>query len=206
MAWSYYITDRHTSRRPILEQIQIAIEAGVDYVQIREKDLSSRKLFDLAVSARGLAERGQARILINDRLDVALAAGLDGVHLGQQSIAPEFIRLRVPNEDFLIGVSTHTLPEVEQAHRRGVSFLVFGPVFLSPSKALYGPPAGIENLKEACGFSKVPVFALGGINQQNYSDCLGAGATGIAGIRLFQSDRKSVAKLVQEIHSFPAAG
>jgi len=202
MPQSYYITDRHTSLRPILEQIQIAIEAGVDYVQIREKDLSSRELFDLAVSAQTLAQRHDTRILINDRLDIALAAALDGIHLGQLSIAPEVVRAKVSGGDFLIGVSTHSLGELQRAHEKGVSFLTFSPVFLTPSKAIYGSPVGIEHLREVCGFSKVPVFALGGINQQNYSECLKMGAAGIAATRLFQEDRESVKKIIQEIRSF----
>ncbi len=201
MPLSYYITDRHTSLRPLLEQIQIAIEAGVDYVQIREKDLSSRELFELAVSARTLAQEFDTRILINDRLDIAQAAGLHGVHLGQQSIAPEVIRAKISIEDFLIGVSTHSLGEIERAHRQGASFLTFGPVFFTPSKALYGPPVGMEQLRAACRFSEVPVFALGGINRQNYPDCLKMGAAGIAGIRLFQGEREFVTAIVQEIRS-----
>ena len=201
MPLSYYITDRHTSLRPLLEQIQIAMEAGVDYVQIREKDLSSRELFELAVSARTLAQKHDTRILINDRLDIAQAAGLHGVHLGQQSIAPEVIRAKISFEDFLIGVSTHSLEELQRAHEKGVSFLTFGPVFFTSSKAIYGPPLGIEHLREACVLSKVPVFALGGINQQNYSECLKMGAAGIAGIKLFQDDRESVTTIVQEILS-----
>jgi thiamine-phosphate pyrophosphorylase len=204
MPQSYYITDRHTSLRPILEQIQIAIEAGVDYVQIREKDLSPRELFDLAVSARTLAQRQDTRILINDRLDIALAAALDGIHLGQLSIVPEVVRAKVSGGDFLIGVSAHSLEELQRAHEQGVSFLTFGPVFLTPLKVLYGPPVGIVKLREACDFSKVPVFALGGINRQNYSECLEMGAAGIAGISLFQDERESVTKIVQEIRSFPS--
>jgi thiamine-phosphate pyrophosphorylase len=199
MPQCYYITDRLTSLKPILEQIQIAIEAGVDYVQIREKDLSSRELFDLAVFARVLAQKHDTRILINDRLDIALAAGLNGIHLGQKSIAPAILRARVSSEDFLIGVSIHSLEELQNALGQGVSYFTFGPVFFTPSKGKYGPPVGTEKLREACKFSKVPVFALGGINRQNYSECLRVGAAGIAAITLFQNNREAVTAIVREI-------
>ena len=129
MPQSYYITDRHTSLRPILEQIQIAIEAGVDYVQIREKDLSSRELFDLAVSARMLAQEHDTEILINDRLDIALAAGLNGIHLGQRSIAPAVIRTRVAREDFLIGLSIHSLRGIAKGPRTRNQLFDFRPSF-----------------------------------------------------------------------------
>jgi thiamine-phosphate pyrophosphorylase len=201
MPQSYYITDRHSSSRPIADQIQIAIEAGVDYVQIREKDLSARELFELAVLARMLAQKHDTRILINDRLDNSLAAGLNGIHLGQQSIAPAVVRARVSREDFLIGVSIHSLEELQNSLGQGVSYFAFGPVYFSPSKSRYGFPLGTEKLREACNFSVVPVLALGGINRQNYSECLGMGAAGIAGISLFQNDRESVTAIVREIHA-----
>jgi len=204
MPQSYYITDRRTSLKPILEQIQIAIEAGVDYVQIREKDLSSRELFDLAVSARILARKHATQILINDRLDIALAAGLNGIHLGQQAIAPSAVRAKVSEGNFLVGASTHSLEELRRVHQEGVSYLTFGPVFFTPSKACYGPAVGMGKLREACECSKVPIFALGGINRQNYSECLKMGAAGIAGISLFQNDRESVNGIVREIRSFPS--
>jgi thiamine-phosphate pyrophosphorylase len=205
MPQTYYITDRHTSSRPVLDQIRIAIEAGVDYVQIREKDLSSRELFDLAVSARTLAQKHDTAILINDRLDIALAAGLNGIHLGQRSITPAVIRTRVSGEDFLIGLSIHSLEELQKALGQGVSYVTFGPVFFTSSKAKYGPSVGTEKLREACRFSPVPIFALGGINRENYSECLKMGAAGIAGITLFQNNRESVDAIVREISAAKSA-
>ena len=199
MPQSYYITDRHSSSRPIIDQIQIAIEAGVDYVQIREKDLLARELFDLAVTARTLAQEHDTRILINDRLDIALAAGLDGIHLGQESIPPAAVRARVPRADFLIGVSIHSVEELRIALRQGASYFNLGPVYFTPSKARYGLPIGTEKLREACSLSEIPVFALGGISRQNYSQCLKMGAAGIAGITLFQKDREFVNAIVREI-------
>ncbi|MFN8009191.1 MAG: thiamine phosphate synthase [Terriglobia bacterium] len=200
MPQCYYITDRRNSRKPVLEQILIAIKAGVDLIQLREKDLATRDLFELAVAARALAAAHDCKIIINDRMDIAQAAGLHGIHLGQQSIPPEIIRTGLPDKDFLVAVSTHTLDEIEKVHEKGVSFITFGPVYFTPSKARFGPPVGIQKLEEACRISRIPVFALGGVNEQNVSECLQAGASGIAGISLFQGEQESVVRVVQQIH------
>ena len=199
MPQSYYITDRHSTRTPLLHQIRIAIEAGVDLVQLREKDLPSRELFELAVAVRDLAVLGDCKVLVNDRLDIALAARLHGVHLGQASIPPEIIRRKVPDGSFLVAVSTHTLEELKRAQGQSVSFVTFGPVYETPSKLQFGPPVGMQSLQEACRLSKVPVIALGGINEQNFSECLRRGASGIAGISMFQRDLNTVSRVVRQI-------
>lgn len=197
-----YITDRCTSPRPILEQIKTAIEAGVDFIQIREKDLATRELLEIASVTRSMAIGCTTRILINDRLDIALAASLDGVHLGNHSVAPGIIRKRVSKKDFLIGVSVHSLDEVREIQDQGVDFLALGPVFYTPSKAAYGSPLGLECLEAACQVSKVPIFALGGVTRENFRACLRAGAVGVAGIRLFQDLPEAVGEVVREIRSF----
>jgi thiamine-phosphate pyrophosphorylase len=145
---------------------------GVEMIQIREKHLAARELFELTkavVSARGSLP---ARILVNTRADVAVAAGADGVHLPAN--AP---RQTLP--DLLVGRSCHTLEEVTHC---GADFVTFGPVFESPGK---GTPVGLTQLRAACSLG-VPVYALGGISWENASDCMDAGAVGIAGIRIFQ--------------------
>jgi thiamine-phosphate pyrophosphorylase len=197
----YYITDRQTCPIPLLDNIKRAIDAGVDFIQIREKDLSTRDLLSLARNARELKSGHQTRILLNDRLDVALAANLDGIHLGQSSVPTEQIHGRLPRQDFLIAVSTHSLDEVAAAQRHGASFVTFGPVFFTPSKVKYGNPVGLVALKEACQ-SSIPVFALGGIDKSNYVDCLLNGASGIAAIRLFQDPGISILEMVGEIKRF----
>ena len=122
---------------------------------------------------------------MNDRADVAAAAGADGVHLTTQSIDAATIR-RMFGEDFLIGVSTHSLAEAEIAKEDDADFVVFGPVFATPSKENYGPPAGLENLKSvAKQLTPFPVLALGGVDVTNARECLRTGASGIAGISLF---------------------
>jgi thiamine-phosphate pyrophosphorylase len=195
----YYITDRNNYPLSLLDNIKRAIDAGVDFVQIREKDLPVRELLSLARIASDLKTGSRTRILINDRLDVALAADLEGIHLAQSSIPASRIRAKLSRPDFLIGVSTHSLEEVRAIQDCGVSFITFGPVFFTPSKSNYGPPVGLEALKDVCHSSRIPVFALGGIDQNNYVQCLISGAEGIAAIRLFQDPNLPIEKVVRKI-------
>lgn len=194
----YYITDRHSSPVPILHQIQLAIEASIDLIQIREKGLSTQELLELAVKARELARDSQSKVLINDRLDVALAAELDGIHLGQHSLLPQVVRAQLPRSDFLIGASVHCCDEFRLV-KNDVSFVTLGPIFFTPSKAGYGSPIGLDVLERVCQESTVPVLALGGIDRGNYSQCLESGAAGIAAIRLFQNSGKTLKRLIEEI-------
>ncbi len=201
MAWTYCITDRKTSDIPLLQQIQRVIRAGVDFLQIREKDLPARELFQLASQARTMVRGHTTKVLINDRLDIALAADLHGVHLAQASLPANAIRTRVSQKDFLIGVSTHNALEVAEALQRGADYLVFGPVFATPSKQRLGIPVTLSALRTAVRNSKRPVLALGGIHQHNFRDCLAQGAAGIAGIRLFQQPDPGLRNLVSAISS-----
>lgn len=204
MAWTYCITDRKTSEVPILQHIRRVIRAGVDFLQIREKDLPTRELYRLALQARAMARGRTTKILINDRLDIALAADLHGVHLAQASLPADAIRTRVSKKGFLIGVSTHNRSEVDKALLQGADYLVFGPVFATPSKRQYGSPVTPLALREAVRRSNRPVFALGGIDLHNYLDCLKQGAAGIAGIRLFQRPEPGLVDLVSAISSLGA--
>jgi thiamine-phosphate pyrophosphorylase len=182
-----YITDRRTAggAEALLGFVERAVAAGVDWIQIREKDLTARELCELARRVVGLAHGRATRILVNERVDIALLAGAQGVHLPARSLAPRLLRSIVP-EGFLIGVSTHLAEEVRAAEAEGADYVVYGPVFATPSKAAYGPPQGIDRLREAVGAVRIPVLALGGITEANAAECLAAGAGGIAGISLFQ--------------------
>jgi thiamine-phosphate pyrophosphorylase len=174
----YFVTDRkQTAARSLVDVVHAALGGGVRAVQLREKDLGGGELYRLAARVRKITERYRARLLINDRLDVALAVGADGVHLGQTSF-PVAATRRLLGPGKLIGVSTHSLAEITAA--AGADFVVFGPVYFTPSKAAYGEPQGVDRLREATVQSSVPVFAIGGINADRISDVLTAGAYGVA--------------------------
>lgn len=196
----YYITDRRGLRdQDPLPVIAAAIGAGVDLIQIRERDLGTRALLALVERGVELARGTATRILVNDRLDIALAAGADGVHLPVHSFPVAVVREKV-GDALLVGASTHNLEELRTAERGGADFVVFGPVFETPSKREYGPPLGLEKLADAVHTAKIPVLALGGINLANAADCLRAGAAGLAAISLFQASTdlsKTVAQLRQ---------
>jgi thiamine-phosphate pyrophosphorylase len=182
-----YITDRKLLEpEALLARIRIAIRAGVDLIQIREKDLPTRELMALVEPAVAAARGTSTRIVVNDRLDVALALGAAGVHLGTQSIPAAAVREVVP-EDFLIGVSCHSLEEAQAAEAARADYIVFGPIFATPFKLQYGPPLGLSMLREVAAKVQVPVLALGGVTVDRVKPCLEAGATGIAGISIFQS-------------------
>ena len=142
--------------------------------------MSGRALFELARRLRRLTADAGALLLVNDRLDVALAAGADGVHLGTASMPPAAVREITP-PGFLVGVSTHSPEEVRAAGAAGADYVCFGPVYETPSKKAYGPPAGLEALGEAAGAEgSVPVLALGGVKAGRVPELLGAGARGVA--------------------------
>ncbi len=181
----YYITDRKALPGEIpLPIIKQAVAAGIDLIQIRERDLPVRRLLALVEEAVKRAGTGPTRILVNDRLDVAVAAGAAGVHLPAHSFPVDEVRRSYP--ELLIGASTHNLEELRRAADGGADFAVFGPVFETPSKKTYGPPVGLEKLAEAVRAVNIPVLALGGVTLENSADCLRAGAAGLAAISLFQ--------------------
>jgi thiamine-phosphate pyrophosphorylase len=176
----YLITDRkQASGGNLCAAVEAALRGGVRAVQLREKDLASRELYDLACRMRELTTRYGAKLLINDRLDIALAAGADGVHLGESSLPVSRVR-ELAGERLIIGVSCHSLERALEAQESGADFITFSPIFFTPSKAPYGEPLGIDLLAEACRLLRIPVFALGGIKKDSVRTVLDHGARGIA--------------------------
>jgi thiamine-phosphate pyrophosphorylase len=203
-----YVTDRKALAgsaeeqiRLLLEKMESAARAGVDWIQIREKDLSGREVATLVNEALRRVPK-PCRVLVNDRIDVACATGAGGVHLGETSLPVEetirLVRERGFAADFLVGTSAHSVELVRAAEGNGANYVIFGPVFATPSKAAFGPPQGLQRLTEACRSVAIPVIAIGGITMENARDCVSAGAGGIAGIRLFQ-DSSDLASMVQSL-------
>jgi thiamine-phosphate pyrophosphorylase len=208
----YYITDRiqflgdeHARCRTLLAKVVEAVTAGVDYIQLREKDLSARGLEILALDVLSAVRNSaplrtenrelRTRLLINSRTDIALAVGADGVHLRADDVAPPEVRQMVELsahqpltiDHFMVAASCHTVADVFRAESENADFAVFAPVF-GKRGAAGTTPAGLAALREACR-AKIPVLALGGVKLENAASCLEAGAAGVAGIRLFQENK-----------------
>jgi thiamine-phosphate pyrophosphorylase len=214
-----YVTDRHSlpvanpaeSVAALTQKIEEIAAAGVDWVQIREKDLPARQLASLTrqtleIAAKVSAKRASAfRVLVNDRLDVAIAERASGVHLGEKSLplaeakrlVDSAVQKQVVDESFLTGVSCHSVETAQAAQRDGADYIFFGPIFPTPSKEKFGPPQGLTRLAEVCRAVTIPVLAIGGITMQNAASGIDAGAAGIAAIRLFQDTLAPISTLIQ---------
>lgn len=177
----YLITDRKllTVNRSLLTVVRQALKGGVKTVQLREKDLGTPELLKLSYKMKDLTKKYNARLFINDRLDVALAVGADGVHLTQNSIPADAVRKAVKKK-LLIGVSTHSLKEAKEAEKTGADFITFGPIYRTPSKLKYGLPIGINTLRKVSRGIKIPVFAIGGVKGNKIKEVRKAGAYGVA--------------------------
>ena len=176
-----------TSGPDTLRLVRAAVDAEIPLFQIREKSLSARVLYELVVRAVSITRGSKTRLMVNDRVDVARAAGADGVQLRARSLPADVVR-RTCGAEFLIGVSTHSLEEAQAARAGGADFVVFGPVFETESKRAFGPPQGLDKLRDVTrALNEFPVLAIGGITLANISLCLDAGARGVAGISLFSN-------------------
>lgn len=175
----YLITDRKQTKLPLPEAVRLALQGGVRAIQLREKDLPVRELLDLASKLRETANEFGARLLINDRVDIAVAIDADGVHLGHQSMPPEPVRKMI-GKNKLIGVSTHNLAEAFAAEAGGADFITLGPVFFTKSKADFGSPVGLDYIKSVKNSIKIPVFGLGGVTSGNIDRVMNAGVDGVS--------------------------
>lgn len=186
-----YITDRHTLRGEAqMDAIARTLRDGVDWIQLREKDLSARALYDLVCAVKALPNPHGTKWIVNTRADVALAAGADGVHFPAGSPEPRRWRGILPSA-FLVGVSCHSIDEAADAEREGARYVLFGPVFAPLSKISLTRPHGVEALARAVRAVRIPVLALGGVTAENTSVCASAGAAGVAGISLYQPAHSS---------------
>jgi thiamine-phosphate pyrophosphorylase len=203
-----YVTDRRALRvaNPaesvvaLTHKIEEVAAAGVDWVQVREKDLTASELASLTRQSLRIAtkpsakHRSAVRVLVNDRLDVAIAERADGVHLGEKSLpaaeakrlVQSALRQHAVDESFLIGVSCHSLEAAEAAEHDGADYIFFGPIFATPSKLAFGMPQGLASLARVSRTVAIPVIAIGGITLENAASCIEACAAGVAAIRLFQ--------------------
>ena len=177
----YLITDRKlaASETDFLDKIEQALAAGIRMVQLREKDLPPAELFQLGQTLRTLTHRFGASLLINDRLDLALALNADGVHLPENAI-PTAVARRLLGANKLVGVSTHRMEQIKKHAEAGADFVTFSPIYATASKAAYGAPQGLVALEKACQEGSLPVYALGGITFERATECRDAGAFGVA--------------------------
>ena len=203
----------------LLERISEAVNAGIDAIQLREKDLSARELVELGTRAVEIVHRADApgasrvrpKLLINSRVDAAIACGADGVHLRSDDISAADARVIFAQAGIispLIGVSCHTVQEASLAEGQGADFAVYGPVF--GKAADQAASTGLASLEAACRKRRaaehpMPVLALGGVTAKNAAECLKAGARGVAGIRLFQNGNlvetvSRLRRLGEELH------
>ena len=192
----YLITDRLNlpPGKNLFEQVEAALHGGARAVQLREKDLSAEELLPLAQQMRKLTRKYDAKLLINREIDIAIKVGADGVHLGGDSLSASEARKQI-GPDGLIGVSTHTIDEVQQAQQTGADFVTFGPVYATPSKLPLGQPVGLEVLRQAviAADSNLPLFALGGVNIVRIPELLQCGCRNVAciGAILFAEDAEA---------------
>jgi thiamine-phosphate pyrophosphorylase len=175
----YLITDRKITRTTLPAAVRLALRGGVRAIQVREKDLPVRELLSIAQELRRITREFNAKLFINDRVDVAVAIEADGVHLGHQSMPSEAVR-KIAGKRMLVGVSTHSLAEAVNAEETGADFITLGPIFVTPSKMQYGEPLGVESIRIIKKHIRIPVFGLGGIRNANIAQVMQAGADGIA--------------------------
>lgn len=197
----YLITDRHQlpAGQTLPEVVELALIGGVRLIQLREKDLTTAELWPLAQKLRNLTKRFSAKLFINDRIDLALACGADGVHLGEHSLPiSETRKLLAPNQ--LIGVSTHSLEDISSATDQAADFLTFSPIYHTQSKASFGPPQGLERLRQACNHTQLPILALGGVKAGHVKELRNNGASGIALISAIISNKDPQAASEQFLH------
>lgn len=174
------VTDRHqTQGRPLVPLLQRVLTAAAPAIQLRERDLSARELVTLAREVQAVTASRRSQLLINDRIDVALALEGAGVHLRSNSL-PVSVARQLLGARRLLGISAHAVEEVLSAQSQGADYIVLGPIYETPTKQMYGPPLGIHTLEKACGLIRIPIFGIGGVTAARAREMRRAGAFGAA--------------------------
>jgi thiamine-phosphate pyrophosphorylase len=201
---AYLVTDRSLGSPGYLPGLlRRAAEAGVDRIQVREKDLSARPLLGIVREAIEAARGNRATVFVNDRVDVAIAAGAAGVHLGRAAIPPDAAR-RIAGEDLVVGASAHGIEEALEAQERGADYVILGPIFETPTKTAYGPPLGVRVLEAALRRVRIPVYAIGGIHAGRLDEIAHLPLTGVAMVSEFVRTG-SLEELIRRVHRTGAA-
>lgn len=174
------VSDRHQAKnRSLAAALKQSVEAGVPAIQLRERDLPTTELLSLTQEIQAITVPHAVPLIMNDRVDLVLALNLDGIHLRANSL-PVSVARRLVGAHRFVGISTHSIDEVRQANQDGADYAVFGPIFDTPSKRLFGPPVGLDALRDVCRESTIPVFAIGGMTRARVRDVRRAGAHGVA--------------------------
>lgn len=199
----YQITDStlFSNVDDMLDVIAKELDAGLRALQMREKNLTDLEAFNLAIRLRKITEKYGAKLFINERVDIALCCGADGVHLGFSGI-PIVAARRIAGDMLMIGVSTHSLEQAKIAEADGADFITFGPVYATPSKMKYGEPVGINALADVVRSVSIPVYALGGVDNENLDNVRRTGAYGIAVIRAGLLSR-DIKKFIRDFENIP---
>lgn len=174
------VTDRHqTKGRPLVPLLKRVLSVAAPAIQLRERDLPVRELVALAREVRGLTDSGGSQLLINDRVDIALALDGVGVHLRSNSL-PVSVARQLLGADRLLGVSVHGVEEAVQAESQGADYVIFGPIYETPSKQAFGPPLGLHSLEQVCRLVRIPIIGIGGVTAARVGEMRQAGAFGVA--------------------------
>jgi len=176
----FLVTDRHqTKGRPLVPLLQRVLTAAAPVIQLRERDLSARELVTLALELQAVTASRRSQLLINDRIDVALALEGVGVHLRSNSL-PVSVARQVLGTQRLLGISVHAVEEAVQVESQGADYIVLGPIYETPSKQMFGPPLGIHTLERACRLVRLPIIGIGGVTAARAREMRRAGAFGVA--------------------------
>ena len=200
------VTDRHqTNGRPLVPLLQRVLATGIPAIQLRERDLSARELVTLAREVQSVTASAKSQLLINDRIDVALALEGVGVHLRSNSL-PVSVARELLGAQRLLGISVHTVDEGLSAESQGADYIVLGPIYETPSKQMFGPPLGIRTLEKACRLIRIPIIGIGGVTAARAREmrCVGAfGAAVITAILGADDIESATRELLDAVTLFP---